>query len=506
MNALAAKQPLAGGFSRRGACPALSAPMRTGDGLLVRLNPMTGGLAPLQLAGLCDAADLHGNGIVEVTARGSIQIRGLTDASAGEFAAAVNDLGISVRTGVPVQTGVLAGLDPEEIANPTGLADMIRTRIVEVELEGLLGPKVSVVVDGGGRTALDHVAADVRLTAVLTGTGAPAWQVAIAGDANTSQPVGLVADDAEACGTTLTLLSAIAGMGREARARDLSEDKLNFIFRGLRSFVLPSGLPAISPSKGETMSPPSFPPTFEAAGWNIALKRLISPLEGEMAGRPEGGAKKHYFAGSLIGTMSLRNNQVALGVALPFGHTTAKLLKTFAKAAVSLGIDDVRPAPERTLVAIGETAAQAEALRRHAAALGFVTAPTDPRLSVSACPGAPDCASGHISARQIAAELANDYSGLLDGTVHLHVSGCAKGCAHPGVATLTLVGGEAGTGLVLGGSARDEPISNSDSAGRAFANIAKLVAAQRQANETTAQTIQRLGLSALAEAFGRRDS
>ena len=33
-------------FSRRGACPALSAPMQTGDGLLVRLNPVAGGLSP----------------------------------------------------------------------------------------------------------------------------------------------------------------------------------------------------------------------------------------------------------------------------------------------------------------------------------------------------------------------------------------------------------------------------------------------------------------------------
>ncbi len=37
---------LAGGFTRRGACPALSAPMQTGDGLLVRLNPVAGGLSP----------------------------------------------------------------------------------------------------------------------------------------------------------------------------------------------------------------------------------------------------------------------------------------------------------------------------------------------------------------------------------------------------------------------------------------------------------------------------
>ncbi len=39
----------------------------------------------------------------------------------------------------------------------------------------------------------------------------------------------------------------------------------------------------------------------------------------------------------------------------------------------------------------------------------------------------------------------------------LHVSGCAKGCAHPGAAGLTLVGLPGGLGLVRGGTARDAP-------------------------------------------------
>ncbi|TIQ72816.1 MAG: precorrin-3B synthase, partial [Mesorhizobium sp.] len=91
-------------FSRRGACPALSAPMQTGDGLLVRLNPVAGGLLPKSLIALGESALRHGNGIIEVTARGSLQIRGLTPASARLLAMEVDALGIAVRTGVPVET------------------------------------------------------------------------------------------------------------------------------------------------------------------------------------------------------------------------------------------------------------------------------------------------------------------------------------------------------------------------------------------------------------------
>ncbi|TPN90097.1 ATP-binding cassette domain-containing protein, partial [Mesorhizobium sp. B1-1-5] len=57
-----------------------------------------------------------------------------------------------------------------------------------------------------------------------------------------------------------------------------------------RSFAPPSVLPDISPSRGEIE--PSRPPSpiFNAAEGEPAAELLISPLEGEMSGRTEGGA------------------------------------------------------------------------------------------------------------------------------------------------------------------------------------------------------------------------
>ncbi len=86
---------------RRGACPGLSAPMPTGDGLLVRLLPI--GTIPLAaFADLCAAARTYGNGVIEITSRGSIQVRGLSAGSAPRFAAAVAALGIAAQDGIPV--------------------------------------------------------------------------------------------------------------------------------------------------------------------------------------------------------------------------------------------------------------------------------------------------------------------------------------------------------------------------------------------------------------------
>jgi precorrin-3B synthase len=56
--------------------------MVTGDGLLARITPSS----PISLDAfvtLCEAAQAHGNGIMEVTQRGSLQVRGLSQARSG---------------------------------------------------------------------------------------------------------------------------------------------------------------------------------------------------------------------------------------------------------------------------------------------------------------------------------------------------------------------------------------------------------------------------------------
>ncbi|RWF30116.1 MAG: precorrin-3B synthase, partial [Mesorhizobium sp.] len=265
-------------FSRRGACPALSAPMQTGDGLLVRLNPVAGGLAPKSLIGLGESALRHGNGIMEVTARGSLQIRGLTAESARLLAAEVDALGIAVRTGVPVETGPLAGIDPQEVADPRPLAEQIRTAIEEAGLTARLGPKVSVVVDGGGQLAMDSVTADVRLKAVRA-DAAVHWSLSVVGDARNAMPLATADEDA-ARDITVAALRMVAEKGREAHTRDLSERQLNSL-ASWHSVAPLSVLPDISPSRGEIGSVDAGSPFPTLQISETIGESVISPLEGE---------------------------------------------------------------------------------------------------------------------------------------------------------------------------------------------------------------------------------
>ncbi|RWK42527.1 precorrin-3B synthase [Mesorhizobium sp.] len=487
-------------FSRRGACPALSAPMQTGDGLLVRLNPVAGGLSPKSLVGLGESALRHGNGIMEVTARGSLQIRGLTPASARLLAAEADALGIAVRTGVPVETGPLAGLDPEEVADPRPLAERIRAAIEEAGLTQRLGPKVSVIVDGGGRLTMDAVTADVRLAAVWIDAGTQ-WRVVVAGDGQNAAPLVMVEEEA-ARDIAVAILRMVAEKGREAHARDLTARQLASL-ASWRSMAPPSVLPDISPTWGEIALSSSVSPMSKVEESEPAAKLPISPPVGEMSGRTEGGAVKRppVPARFPISIFNLTEG-TALGIGLPFGSIPAQKLIDLTQHALTLGATEIRLAPHRALLFIGLSPTACHSLQQTATTLGFVTDAADPRTKIAACPGAPACASGRIATRDIAESIAAENRDLLDA-VTLHISGCAKGCAHPGRAALTLVGGDNGAGLVVDGTAKALPAGYRPGydAARGVGRIAAAIREARFRGETTAACLTRLGAVGVTELY-----
>jgi precorrin-3B synthase len=437
---------------RRGGCPGLTAPMQTGDGLLVRL--LSGATIGLDAAAaLCAAARRHGNGIIEITARGSIQIRGLTAASAPAFAEAVAALRIDAGDGVPILTDPLAGLEPHQTIDALGLAAALRQRLAaSSSFAAMLGPKVSVVIDAGTNLHLDAMRADIRLRACSAG-----WHVGLGGDAASATPIGAVAP-ADALELVARLLETMAHHGPQARAHDL---------------IRRHG-----------------PDEFRA----VVAERLIDTAG--PAPRPRSEP---------IGTHPLRDERLGLGIGLAFGHTDANACENLIEAARRAGALGLRTAPGRALLIIGVTSETAPALAARAESLGFITQRDDPRRNVVACAGAPICASAEIPARALAPLISNAAAGLLDGSLTVHLSGCPKGCAHPGTSALTIVGAPNGCcGLVVDGRARDQPAATTAAAAvtSALKRIAREVARAGRPGETSADTLRRLGGAHLAEIFG----
>jgi precorrin-3B synthase len=392
---------------RRGACPGLSAPMATGDGLLVRFSPI-GTISLDAFGALCAAAKRYGNGVIEVTARGNIQVRGLSATSAPEFADAIAELTIAAEDGVPIVCNPLAGLDPAELIDANTIAAGLRKALARSSLASRLSPKVSIAIDCGGAYQLD-VPADIRLRALsndrLLGIEVARHEL---GTAVTANAVVVVT----------RLLEVVANHGQKARARDIIS-------------------------------------TESVAPFRAAIANLLTPVSHLESREPALDFLLRVNERSLIGAFRLRDGSLACGIALPFGHADADALQELSAAARASGAHGFRTVPGRAMLAIGVTEEKPESFLAPAKDLGFIVDAADPRRHVVACAGAPICASAHIAARTMGPAITAAAAPYLKNAFKIHVSGCAKGCAHPAPAALTIVGTEAGCALVANGSARD---------------------------------------------------
>jgi len=417
--------------------------MATGDGLLVRLTPTGTTISCEAFSALCTAARNCGNGVIEITSRGSIQIRGLTEASVKRFAAAVGSIDAAFCEGPPVLSNPLAGLDPDEALDIGAIAAELRRAIAAASFAADIGPKVSIAVDGGGALHLDAVVADVRLRAQVNGA---CLHVAVGGDAQTATPIGAVAPE-HGVEATMRILRVIAAGGPAARARDI---------------VATTGA--------------------------AAFCRVITDILVDLPRPPR------RPAADPVGTHALRDGRVAIGLGLAFGHAHSTALEKLARAAADSGVTGFRTAPGHALLAAGVTGDGAERLAEIAQRLDFIVCAEDPRRQVVACAGAPICAAAEIPTRALAPGLAAKTAIAGAGAPMVHVSGCAKGCACPRSMPLTVVGIEGRCGVVVNGSARDQPLVMlmPEALPSALSRCADSVRRLRAGDESAAEVLSRL--------------
>jgi precorrin-3B synthase len=409
--------------------------MATGDGLLVRVHPPGGVLAADQARLLAALAREGGNGHLDVTARGNIQIRGVSESAYPGLAARLDGAGLVEPDGggPPRLTLVspLAGRDPAERFDVPALA-----AAVEVQARGLPGlpPKAAVAIDGGGAMSLHGLAADLHL--------APAGA---AGSRDVA--LGLAAPDGPRWIGTVTPEQAPAALRAILSRFGAARQSGRTAARRIRD--LDAAL---------------FADLAAAAG----LGPIVAPPRAEPALR--------------AGTVR-SGDQTAFLAALPFGRCEAAVLDRAAAWSERFGCGEVRLSFTRGLLLPGIADSAIPALAAEVREAGLIVDPADPRLQVIACVGAPACAAACAPTQAHAALLAEALRPLLARGAKVHVSGCAKGCAHPGPADLTLVGGRPAYAVLAGGAPADAtphhltlseimtrlaPIDSPDALARAF--------------------------------------
>lgn len=383
----------------RGYCPGVWTPMPSGDGLIVRVRPQHARMPAAHLGELARLARACGNGIIELTRRGNLQIRGVSASSWPRLSAALVELGLAGADRESEARPVLyvcplSGLDPR--CPPLELlADALDEQLSTVDMGRRLPDKFSVVL-GGGSQSSSELSADVHVRLHPAHPGVA--DLLISGKVAEATALGAcpTSDVVDAVRRLLVALDAFPSDRR--RMRDAVAADLDHLRRSLE----PLGL---GPARRE-------------AAW----------------GSPEVG----YHTGKVDW----------FGYALPFGSANAEAWAAIARSAERLGTGEVRFTPTRHVLVSGVRPSHREALvelgqRR---SLG-VRRPTR-AIELVACSGSPACGSARGETRELARRLGKLLTRSPRPPTTLHVSGCEKSCARDEAADVTLV--HSADGLRLG--------------------------------------------------------
>ncbi|SFV16687.1 precorrin-3B synthase [Methylobacterium sp. 174MFSha1.1] len=446
---------------RRGWCPGLARPMPTGDGLLVRLHPVAGRLTADQARAAARAAREGGNGLLDVTARGNLQIRGVTAESHGRVVAILGEAGLGDlrHDGGPQRLTLNAPL-----AGAEGLSLVAALEATGREIAGLPAKTLVAVEDAVG--GLGPVEADVWVRLIpgspgmteARGIPSPVWERG-RGEGGSVSAITLNCPAAQLNGLSLqrnrsTLTPTPLPHGRGDPTSLLAAE-----YALSSCDALPALQLAIATPDGPLWLAPTPAPTAVAS-----LRTLLHGLAATGARRMRALSppqRDALLADLTPGEPPPATTALPAGLhgrtllaELPFGRCDAALLDRIAGWSVSHGDGHLALTPGRGIALTARDASAARTLREEAEAAGLIVDPTDPRLAVAACPGAPACASGGTPAQDHAHRLAAAFAPLAGLSATAHVSGCPKGCAQPGPATLTLVGRADGRyGVVLEGNA-----------------------------------------------------
>lgn len=334
-------------------CPGVLRPHQAADGAMVRVRVPGGQTTGPALAALGRAARRHGRGLLQLTSRAGLQVRGLPEDLPDAFEAEV------------AAAGFLPSATHERVRNVTaspltglhgGLADL-RPLVGALDaalqsddaLAGLSGRFLFGLDDGRGDVAA--LEPDVSYRAL-----GPDHGLLVVG-AGRGRPVAL--DDA---------VPALVALARDFDAARAASGVWRV--QDLPAWV--DGLPGFAP-----------------------VARPVPP-------EPSLG---------IVGAHAV--------VGVPLGFLTPDQLAAVVAVA---GDGAVVVTPWRSLVVVGGARRLAELT-----AVGLVADPTSPWTAISACVGAPWCASGRVDTQAL-------VSSVVAEDVHwprTHVSGCERRCGAP---------------------------------------------------------------------------
>lgn len=369
-------------------CPGVLRLHPAADGHLARVR-LPGGR--LDAAGARAVAELaaRGNGVVELTSRASLQVRGLGEQDAGAAADALWQAGLLPSPAHDRVRNILAspfgGRHPAAALPSDDLvAALDRGLCADPELARLPG-RFMFVVEDGSRT-LGRQRADVTLA---PGDGGARVRLELAG-----RPTSLDAPPHDAAALALAASRAFLELLRAdaGRAADDADGAVRW-----RIDDLFEGPERVARALGGAVLAPSAPAAPE-------------PL--------------------VPGVLELRDGLVAVTALAPLGRVEHRTLVGLA-ALVEEGEGTLRLSPARTLTLLDVPPGRAPGLVVELEAAGLLATADSGWEGITACAGLGACANARVDVRAAAARRAPARRGRSGPALVEHWTACERGCGRP---------------------------------------------------------------------------
>ncbi|MDN3555483.1 cobalamin biosynthesis protein CobG [Halomonas maura] len=372
--------------------------MATGDGLLVRVRPEMGRLTRAQGLALCDAAETWGSGLIELTRRANLQLRGVSEAGwPALMAHLVEHRLVAPDAEAERRPALLLAPDWRD-----GDATHRAARLLQERLDAwpTLPGKWGLALDAGPLPALTEASADLRLERSREGG------LLVRAD---GRALGTPVDDVEA---------AVALMTRLARwfvdAGGLEAGRMRRFTAPLPEWAAAVAVPAAAFDDAPSLALGAHP-----AGRVVGLpfgRAPASTLRAALASEAITGIRVTPWRRLLLEGRRMNMNDGG-------GEPPAGLIHDARDPR--LAMDACPGAPycaQASVATLGLALSMAEKWRE--------------RL----------------------AERRDERTGQRD-IGRVHISGCAKGCARSRPAELCLTGRDGRFDLILGGRADDTPVA-----------------------------------------------
>lgn len=376
--------PLASG------CPTALQPAAAREGLLSRICVPGGQLAAAGFARFAQGCSELGIDRFDITNRANLQIRGLSQAQSEAVAALARVCGLLPLEHAgrrrAIVLGPLAGLEEGGAAGAVPLLRLLDAAFLASPELDAVSPKLGVGIETGGAFPIERRSLDLTFQADQTG-----WRVVLAG-----HDARLQVSTRDATGVLQALIHLLI-RSTAARTKDLlASDGLDRVRRFL----------------------------MKAADTTEAREPLAA----------------RDFAHPPVGLIATgRGDDVVLGAIAAFGALTLQACAGAAEVALAHGGGQIRLTPWRGLVIPGVSrSAAAEAVHELEAA-GLSTDPDTAFAVIHACSGVQGCLRADMDVRREASAIAAALGPAARRARHIHVSGCARGCAWPRRADVLLL-------------------------------------------------------------------